>query len=211
MNGTTRKSRGIVAREAFADKALRDCRGLLDALRGPREQALRPQPAVAIDFTPTQSAAACIEDCNAPGGQETAMDRLALPEPPGLFVIDDDLRPRGHSGFDWQQAGVQAAFAAFCQRLQRLEGPHPRTAARIDPEPPQLGDVGAATEQFPRVADQTSNVGPRAAFNMQAQLRGAAGSDRWVEQVGGGLEFECMHVDLALVDVHRLTPARLGI
>lgn len=69
--------------------------------------------------------------------------------------------------------------------------------------------MGTAAERFAQVADEAADIGARATFDVQPQLRRDA--LQIVEQVARGLQRELVHLDLARLDLDRFAPARLGV
>src|SRR3546814_2631365 len=102
---------------------------------GPAEQALRPQPPLAVHLAQPQRPPARVEDRHRPRRMEATGDALPVRQPGRLRRVDLDLRPRGHAAFHRQQAGIESAFAAFGPRLQGFERPQARLADRVDPQP----------------------------------------------------------------------------
>src|SRR3546814_5607237 len=97
----------------------------------PAEQALRPQPPLAVHLAQPQRPPARVEDRHRPRRMEATGDALPVRQPGRLRRVDLDLRPRGHAAFHRQQAGIESAFAAFGQRLQGFERPQARLADRV--------------------------------------------------------------------------------
>ena len=175
--------------------------------RGPAEQAGRTQPALGIHVAQAQAAAALVHDRDLPRRLVRPAQALATPQPMRLRLAHPHLRPRGHAGFDRQQAGIEHAFARLRQQvLERVQRPHPRLAERVHPQPAQLGDMRAAAQRLAEVAHQAAHVGPGTALHVQPQQWRAA-----VEQVGGVQQLERMDLDLARLHLDRLAAPRLGV